>query len=135
MKKTFSFFEYVIIIIIVGGALSGSYYFLKRFIQAYIRRESDTFLGVNFGSEESKQTQGISWKNSRYNRLETDEGEKTAASDISDGSITYSAPIDSGRKKQKGASRDIQDVAFPPPSVEYPDLEYKKWEDQKWPLH
>jgi len=135
MKKTFSFFEYATTLIIVVGALSGSYYFLKRLIQAHIKREANTFLGRVIGLEWPEQTQSISWQSTKYNRLETEQGQKATTSEVNFGSVTYSAPVGSKIMKHKRASRDVPDSALSPPNVEYPELEYKDWEDKGWPLH
>jgi len=126
VRKANAILEYGVLIVIVVGAMAGINLYLKRHIQARLKRESDALLGHG---------QGLEWQASiSYSTSSSDsrEAESQGANfDINtqsqSGSVTYTPPTPPYIMEHKGSALHVQDAATKPPEPDYPDLEYDKW--------
>lgn len=133
-RKANAILEYGVLLIIVLGAMAGINAFLKRDIQARLKYESDRYLGHGQGLEwEMSITHSSS--SSSVTRDEDVGADFRISSDSSSSSVTYSPPTPPYIMEHKGSSLHIQDAATSPTTPDYPDLEYKSWDDKGWPEH
>lgn len=134
MQKSNAILEYGVVLTIVALFLIGINIFVRRQIEARVKHESDTQIGHALGLEWPEQTYTIGGTRSSYNRRDTVGGAVSRRTSNTDWSVTYSQPIPEQLQKSKQASMHVQDSAKTPPSIDYPDLEYKDWQDQGWPI-
>ena len=148
MRKANAILEYGILLFIVIGAVAGIHYFLKRHIQARVRREARSEGLVQGLSADPGPGQGLEWGSSitiiprsktTFDRHEEVGGDVTTRVVTESSQITLQAPVPSIRgwsaMEHKGSALHVQDAPTAAPTPDYPDLEYKDWEDQKWPKH
>ena len=139
MRKANAILEYGIVLTIAALFLAGINVFLRRHIEARVKSESDKTIGHGLGLEWPEQTYTIGGARrvsdrSDYSAQAASEARVERKSSASDWSISYSQPVPEKIMKHKRASRHVQDAARTPPAVSYPRLEYKKWDDQNWPI-
>lgn len=149
MKKANALVEYGILLMIVVGAVAGINSYLKRHIQARIIDEADREglvqgLSVRGGSGPG---QGLEWassmtiggSHSSTNRLESPGPDVIFSSQSTTTSFTGQTPVPSikgwSAMEHKGSAISVQDSPSAPTVPDYPDLEYKDWNDQGWPFH
>ncbi|MCF7907285.1 MAG: hypothetical protein K9L86_00190 [Candidatus Omnitrophica bacterium] len=130
-RKTNAILEYGVVLVIVLGAMAGINAFLKRNIQRRVHDESDAWLGHGQGLEwEMSITHSDS--SSNVNRDENMGANFDINAQTSSSSVTYSPPMPPYIMEHKGSALHIQDAPSAAPLPDYPDLEYKDWEDREW---
>jgi hypothetical protein len=151
MRKANVILEYGILLMIVVGAVAGVNTYLKRHIQARIVHEAEgdfpplvQGLSVRGGYGPG---QGLEWassmtiggSSSTFTRNELPGENLRYTSGSSSSSTTLQAPVPSIQgwsvMEHKGSALHAQDAPSAATVPDYPDLEYKEWEDQGWPLH
>lgn len=133
IKKANVILEYGILIFIVTSFLAGIYYFLNRHIQARVKAEADRENPHSLTSSfiwEGTVTR--STQSTTHDRDEYVGGDTVVSSSVETTYVSASAPIP---PNVPFASLHVQDAASAAPAPDYPDLEYKGWDDQGWPLH
>mgnify|MGYP001359123681 CR=1 FL=1 len=134
LRKANAIIEYGVVIIIVTLFLIGINTYLRRHIEGRVRDESDRTLGHAIGLEWPQQTYTVGGSRASFDRVDEAGGIASRSSSRNDWSLTYTQPVGKKIMKHKRASRHVQDAARTPPSIDYPDLEYKGWQDIGWPI-
>ncbi len=134
-KKASVFAEYAILIFIIVAVIAGVTYFLKRSIQSNVKDASDEYLGTGQGLEWGSSIAFVS-STSNLEKSEEYGGNMQvhASSTVSQTSLQAPVPSIKGwsAMEHKGSALHVQDAPSAATAPDYPDLEYKKWEDQKW---
>ncbi|MDD5429893.1 MAG: hypothetical protein PHE97_04145 [Candidatus Omnitrophica bacterium] len=143
-RKSNAILEYGIIIFVVVGALTGMHMYLQRHIQARIKDEARRTgfvlyqpgpgIGLEWGSSLT-----IYSSSSTSERTEEIGGKTNIDIDTSSSQTTLQAPVPSIKgfsvMEHKGSAISVQDAPSAAPLPDYPDLEYKEWDDQGWEMH
>lgn len=137
-RKASVFAEYAVLIFIITAAIAGVHYFLKRSIQARVKDTSDEYLGHGQGLEWGSSMTFMQ-SSSRVQKNEQFGGNMQVSADSTMTQTTLTAPVPSiqgwSAMEHKGSALHVQDAPGAAAAPDYPDLEYKDWTDQGWPLH
>lgn len=137
-KAAYTMIEYGILIAVVVAFLIGVNNYIQRHIQARVKAESDRLLGHGQGLEWGSSV-SISSSNTSIRRKEQPGGRAKVTSSAKTTQVTGQAPVPSIRgwsaMEHKGSAIHVQDAASGPTKPDYPDLEYKSWDDRGWPKY
>jgi len=144
-RKANAILEYSVLMFIIVGFLVSIHYMVKRNVQARLKAESDHYLrhgqGLEWGSDIT-----FSRSETDYERKEEAGGDVVIQSEVESNYLKLAAPPPSVPGKvpliggssvmdHKQSVMHVQDVAGAPPLPQYPDLEYKDWQDQGGEWH
>jgi uncharacterized protein (UPF0333 family) len=140
LKKASAFAEYAILIFIIVAVIGGVHYFMKRAIQSHVKDLTDKYIRSGGGAAHA----GLEWgssttfssSSSTLTKNEEFGGNMTITSQSNISQTTLQAPVPSIRgwsaMEHKGSALHVQDAPSAAVTPDYPDLEYKKWDDKDW---